>query len=198
MKRETTPQKISDKIIELCNKVVPGSEPVYVPVKAAVWSRLHECFPNVEQMVQEHGGQQINGWAIWQWANILVEAEAHSVWQSSKGELIDITPHDNGEKQILFLCDDSMVYSEQQIGNVRLAITDSPLVAELIDLMQETDIILGDYKPGTKISVGELQERLAPMGARQQAIVEQLNKKVGRNDLCPCMSGLKYKKCCGR
>lgn len=198
MKRETTPQKISDKIIELCNKVVPEVEPVYVPVEAAVWSRMHECFPNVQQMVQEQGGQQINGWAIWQWANILVEAEAHSVWQSLDGELIDITPHDNGEKQILFLRDDSMVYSEQQIGNVRLAITDSPLVAELIELMQETDVILGDYKPGTKISVGELQKRLAPMGVRRQAIVEQLNKKVGRNDLCPCMSGLKYKKCCGR
>lgn len=198
MKRETTPQKVTDKIIELCNKVVPEAEPIYVSVKVAVWSRLHECFPNVERMVQEQGGQQINGWAIWQWANILVEAEAHSVWQSLDGELIDVTPHDNGEKQILFLRDDSMVYSEQQIGNVRLAITDSPLVAELIELMQETDVILGDYKPGTKISVGELQKRLAPMGVRRQAIVEQLNKKVGRNDLCPCMSGLKYKKCCGR
>lgn len=24
------------------------------------------------------------------------------------------------------------------------------------------------------------------------------SKKVGRNDLCPCGSGKKYKKCCGR
>ncbi len=24
------------------------------------------------------------------------------------------------------------------------------------------------------------------------------DKKVGRNDPCPCGSGLKYKKCCGR
>ncbi|MFZ4772968.1 MAG: SEC-C metal-binding domain-containing protein [Chlamydiia bacterium] len=23
-----------------------------------------------------------------------------------------------------------------------------------------------------------------------------MNQKVGRNDLCPCGSGLKYKKCC--
>jgi len=23
-------------------------------------------------------------------------------------------------------------------------------------------------------------------------------KKIGRNELCPCGSGLKYKKCCGR
>jgi preprotein translocase subunit SecA len=24
------------------------------------------------------------------------------------------------------------------------------------------------------------------------------DKKVGRNDLCPCGSGLKFKKCCGQ
>lgn len=182
----------------MCNKVVPEAEPIYVSVKVAVWSRLHECFPNVERMVQEQGGQQINGWAIWQWANILVEAEAHSIWQSSEGELIDITPHDNGEKQILFLRDNSMAYSEQQIGNVRLAITASPLAAELIELSQKTEAVMSEYKPGEEIPVEELQKRLAPMAARKQVIVAQINKKVGRNDLCPCMSGLKYKKCCGR
>lgn len=27
---------------------------------------------------------------------------------------------------------------------------------------------------------------------------QQKAKKIGRNDLCPCGSGLKYKNCCGR
>jgi len=35
----------------------------------------------------------------------------------------------------------------------------------------------------------------APAGARRAA---SPSKKVGRNDPCPCGSGLKYKKCCGR
>lgn len=26
----------------------------------------------------------------------------------------------------------------------------------------------------------------------------RVGKKVGRNDPCPCSSGIKYKKCCGR
>ena len=26
----------------------------------------------------------------------------------------------------------------------------------------------------------------------------RVGKKIGRNDLCPCGSGKKYKKCCGR
>ena len=197
MKRETTPAEITDRIMDLCSSVVPGTLPAYVPVEAAGWGLMNECFPNVQRMVQEHGGQQVNGWAIWQWANILVEAEAHSVRKNPEGALIDITPHDNGERQILFLRD-SMVYSGQQIGSVRLAITDSPLAAELIGLSQKAEAVMSDYKPGTKIPIEEFQKRLAPIVARRQEIILQMNQKVGRNDPCPCQSGLKYKKCCGR
>lgn len=198
MKRETTPVEITDKIMELCSSVVPGAAPVFIPVEAAGWGLMNECFPNVQKMVRENGGLQVNGWAIWQWANILVEAEAHSVWQSPEGELIDITPHDNGEREILFLHDADMVYSGQSIGNVRLAITGSPLVAELVDLGNKIDAVMCSYAPGTEIPLSELRRRLLPLNERREAIVRMLNQKVGRNDLCPCQSGLKYKKCCGR
>jgi uncharacterized protein YecA (UPF0149 family) len=33
--------------------------------------------------------------------------------------------------------------------------------------------------------------------ARPETIVRE-DKKIGRNDPCPCGSGKKYKKCCGR
>lgn len=33
---------------------------------------------------------------------------------------------------------------------------------------------------------------------KTRTIIREYNKKVGRNDLCPCGSGKKYKKCCGR
>ena len=29
-------------------------------------------------------------------------------------------------------------------------------------------------------------------------LTSQTHKKIGRNDLCPCGSGKKYKKCCGK
>lgn len=198
MKRETTPSKVTDKIMELCGGIVADMRPVYIPVSVMEWSLPNECFPNVQRMVQEHGGKQINGWAIWQWANILVEAEAHSVWENSEGQLIDITPHDNGESEILFLRDDNMVYSMEQIGSIRLALTESPLVAELIELSEKTEKIMGEYKPGTKIPVTELQTKLLPLASRRQELIMQLNRKAERNEPCPCMSGLKYKKCCGK
>lgn len=198
MKRETTPTRITDKIMELCSGIIPKAVPEYVSVEVQEWSRPMECFPNVEQMVREQNGKQVNGWAIWQWANILVEAEAHSVWENSEGQLIDITPHDNGESEILFLRDDNMVYSMEQIGSIRLALTESPLAAELIELSEKTEEIMSEYKPGTKIPIMELQKRLAPLAMRRQEIIAQMNRKAERNETCPCMSGLKHKKCCGK
>lgn len=191
MKRETTPAKVTDKIMELCGKAVPEVAPVYVSVDVQGWSLLSECFPNVQRMVRESGGRQVNGWAIWQWANVLVEAEAHAVWESLEGELVDITPHDRGESQILFLRDDNMVYSGKRIGSIRQPLTGSPLVLELIELLNERDRIMS-------AAPGRLCEMPNSLLIRIRQIQETLHREVGRNDPCPCQSGLKYKKCCGR
>lgn len=191
MERETTPIRVTDKIMELCSGILLDVEPEYVPVAAQEWSLLSECFPNVERMVREHGGQQVNGWAIWQWANVLVEAEAHSVWQSPEGKLVDITPYDGGEMKTLFLRDDTVVYSGRPIGSIRQPLTDSPLVAELIQLMNERDRIICASSKGEC----EIPESLM---VRIMQIQMLLHMEVGRNDPCPCQSGLKYKKCCGR
>lgn len=191
MKRETTPEKITDKVMELCNRTVSGAVPVYVPVEAAGWSQPHECFPNVRRMVQEQGGRQVNGWAVWQWANIVVTLEAHAVWESPEGKLVDITPHDCGERDILFFRDDGVVYSGKPIGSIRQPLTGSPLVAELIELLNERDRIMST-------APGRLCEMPKSLLVRIMQIQETLHREVGRNDPCPCQSGLKYKKCCGR
>ena len=191
MKRETTPVEITDRIMELCSGAVPGTVPVYVPVEAAGWGLMNECFPNVQRMVREHGGQQVNGWAVWQWANISVTLEAHAVWESPESKLVDITPHDCGEREILFLRDDRVVYSGKPIGSIRQPLTASPLVAELIELLNERDRIMS-------AAPGRLCEMPKSLLIRIMQIQERLHREVGRNAPCPCQSGLKYKKCCGR
>lgn len=191
MGKETTPARVTDKIMELCSRAVPGLMPEYVFVEPAGWCRPRECFPNVGRMVREHGGRQVNGWAVWQWANIMVEAEAHAVWETPEGKLVDITPHDNAERRILFLRDGSMAYSGSPIGSIRQALTGSPLVAELIRLMDERDrIMCASAGPTYSIPAGMLKRIMEIQGI--------LRTKAGRNDPCPCQSGLKYKKCCGR
>jgi len=44
----------------------------------------------------------------------------------------------------------------------------------------------------------ELSKRVPPPPPSAPAPVEPHTRKVGRNDPCPCGSGKKYKKCCGR
>lgn len=42
------------------------------------------------------------------------------------------------------------------------------------------------------------EERIAIYKDFQRSKIVHVEKKPGRNDLCPCGSGKKYKKCCGR
>src|SRR5205823_12309390 len=43
----------------------------------------------------------------------------------------------------------------------------------------------------------ELQQARMAGGGEQLVQQRRVGEKVGRNDLCPCGSGKKYKKCCG-
>lgn len=191
MKRETTPARISDKIMELCGQVVPGIEPVYVPTAAQPWCLPNECFPNVERMVKERGGRQVNGWTVWQWANMVITTEAHAVWQNQEGELIDITPHNLGEKEILFLPDARVIFVGYPIMGKRIPLTGSSLVAEMIDLMNVRDSYLCSTSERTYKIPEELLNRI-------MQVQSKLYEEVKGNEFCPCQSGLKYKKCCGR
>jgi len=48
-----------------------------------------------------------------------------------------------------------------------------------------------DLQPGKSEDITDLEVLLNPVET------ETAEKKVGRNDPCPCGSGKKYKKCCG-
>lgn len=190
MSRVTTPRIITSKIKELCWSI-SKHEPVFVAVKVDPSSLINECFHNVEAYIEKHGGQRILGRSVWQRANVLIEAEAHAVWKSPGGDMVDITPHTSEETSILFLADPEMKYDSNCIPNVRKALTLSPLVAEFINLYDERDRIAVESKENTFILSADMYRRMLE-------IERVFNQRVGRNDPCPCQSGIKYKKCCGK
>lgn len=100
----TTPRVITPQIHVLC-KSISEYEPVFVPVVAEPGNLINECFHNVYAYIEKHGGQKILGCSIWQSANVLIEAEAHAVWKSPSGNMVDVTPHSNNETSILFSVD---------------------------------------------------------------------------------------------
>jgi len=55
------------------------------------------------------------------------------------------------------------------------------------------------YKVGIAKEKAPAQSPMAEAAKRKEAVaVGKAGSKVGRNDPCPCGSGKKYKKCCGR
>jgi preprotein translocase subunit SecA len=53
-------------------------------------------------------------------------------------------------------------------------------------------------QPIARVQIAKpLQEGFEGTGEGKKTVVVRKAEKVGRNDLCPCGSGKKYKKCCG-
>lgn len=191
MANETTPSVITDEIKQLCATICPEAKPFYVDASPFDGMQPNECFKNVDTVMQKLDGERITGWAIWQWANILVEAEAHAIWKAPDGQLIDVSPHISAEEHILFLPDDRVQFNGNPIPSHRQALTNSPLVAELIALSDKKDTIAA-------ASSGQTYAMDTADVRRMAELIFQFHRSAERNEPCPCGSGLKYKKCCGR
>ena len=59
-------------------------------------------------------------------------------------------------------------------------------------LKQDYIVVLMNLK-FVKTSSGKSEEKTS-----EEKSINQINKKVKRNEPCPCGSGKKYKKCCGK
>ncbi|MCD6352694.1 MAG: preprotein translocase subunit SecA [Proteobacteria bacterium] len=61
-----------------------------------------------------------------------------------------------------------------------------------IRIASEPELVSPGASSPSQLTMGRGEE------AKKQETVRRTSKKVGRNDPCPCGSGKKYKKCCGR
>lgn len=188
---EIFPISANAEILAFCQQLVPEAEPILVPIYLLSESRENECFDNVERYIQKYGGERILGWQLMRWANIMIEAQAHAIWRSPTGELLDISPCEQSSS--LFLPDLNMKYNGYPIGNIRQALTDSPLVSTLIDMLTQHDKLRSSVKSGEEYEISwDLHTQI------NKILFILRNTDVGRNSPCPCQSGLKFKKCCGR
>ena len=81
-----------------------------------------------------------------------------------------------------------------------------PNFMEVINKFRNTkmtfDELLNEYKSEQSYACATVLEESAVFATVYEMLAEEENKvevqKVGRNDPCPCGSGKKYKKCCGR
>ena len=188
------PREKTPKVLELCNEINPGIEPVWVPVRTIRNAIQNECFGNVKNKIERDGGSIQYGWVIWEWVNVLVEAEFHAVWRSRQGRLICISPNDQNENKILFLPDDSRAFNgKNRIDNIRKSLRQETVVDEFIKISQQL------FKEQERLTEGQfglvtihLTPTLRKLAVRYKELREEIKKlpplpKPNAN--CPCRNG---------
>lgn len=196
--QSTTPKNINYHILKLIRKLGLKDDPIWIDIISEDWCIINECFDNVEKKIIKNGGKIIYGWQIWEWENVLVEAEFHSVWEEpKKNTLIDITPKDNNESKILFVKDKTMIFNGSRVDNVRLPLRKDKLINNFIYISKKLNELIenGNHPDNPLISTFNKDEFIE-LSFSKMKLVEFLKAGANENTKCFCDSGRKYKNCC--
>lgn len=129
------PTTITTAIADFCREISPKGDLSFVAVRPAVGAKPNQCFFNVEDQAKRSNGKMVCGWTIWEWPDIYIEAEFHSVLQMPSGELVDVTPKVDGESRILFVTDHRVkfyVANPKWRDNIRKPLVDDKRVEKFL------------------------------------------------------------------
>lgn len=162
-----------------CYRVVPGSQPCHIPLQPLAGAPESECFSVVPEQVRRCGGEQVVGWAIWEWRKVMIEAEFHAVWRDPDGNLVDVTPKPFEMPKILFLPDPNRRYEGVQVDNVRHPLRKDPRIKRFIDLAERLFALLNEgdlaHQYGD-ITSPEIRQVRHEMGQIQMALAERYGR----------------------
>lgn len=190
------PKTIHSEVSKFAEEVGTGTSPSFVLLKPEKVYIVSDCFGNVKKHVAKFGGAIRHGWAIWEIPKIFLEAEFHAIWESPLGELIDVTPRDDGEVRVLFLPDPTKVYEGRSINNIRKPLKDTALTRSLVHMGNLNAAFHEQYQQNGLVTTSQeamddLQHALYEMSVRSF-------QEARPNELCPCLSGKKFKHCHGK
>lgn len=130
-----TPHADDPYVIDLLEMIPTAQEFTVIQIEPEPGPVINDCFETVRKKVDADGGEAIYGWQIWK-LPYLIQAEFHTVWKTSQGELKDITPKLFALERILFVRDSTLAYEGKQVDSVRLNITDNKLVDHFIQVSE--------------------------------------------------------------
>ena len=192
---------ITNEYVKKLLKILDVNEkPIYLKVTPEPYAKIVECFPAVDEKIKNDGGQKVLGWQIWKTEHIL-EAEFHAVWESKNGELKDITPKQIDISNILFLPDKTLKYDGRQKDNIRLNISNNPLVDDYIKICEIEFKFLNKgnraFEYGEIKLSGKENQFYKLLQETKSIIFIMLQTNYTRNSYCLCGSQKKYKHCHG-
>lgn len=187
---------------ELVSKIGISGKPVTARVATDPEAIENECFKNVAYKVQKDGGTIAYGWQFHR-QPFSLEAEFHAVWQDSDGSLWDVSPKRNGEKDTLFLIDQTRAFDGRQVDNVRISMLDNLLVDDYIALAEAKFRMMNSgaraFQTGPLTFDSPAETQMFQGISNLMVTIEQmLAEGKSRASLCPCNSNLKFKQCHGK
>jgi hypothetical protein len=200
-KTANTPSAISEPILSLCRSICASQQPVYVKHSPELYAQVNDCFPAVDRKIRECGGEGHYGWQLWEWPDVLLEAEFHAVWLSPENELVDITPKPFKPDRILFLPDPNMRYKGEQVNNIRVPLSRNPATRDFIGVCDAIFRIQNRGDRANQLAVtleGSEAQLHQCLQETKLLLLQMLESGLTRSSQCPCNSGKKYKACHGR
>ncbi|RTR38371.1 zinc chelation protein SecC [Shewanella canadensis] len=94
---------------------------------------------------------------------------------------------------------ESFGYNTKRVAKPGTSDNPLTLVVQSVERQAEVEAILSQHNLLANIEVNaEAEENISELdGLLNKPQTTRFDKKPNRNDLCPCGSGKKYKKCCG-
>jgi len=173
------PREITAEVLELCREIDPDRSPFRISVMNLPGASDGPEFVALKNHVAREGGRVQFGWLLREVPGWYLEAEFHGVWVSPGGEMFAVLPGHEGETGQLFLPDSRRTFQGRTIPGRFRALSTSPDVEAVVRHAEFHAGLVADSE-----------------NLRRQTVVAQGG--AARNDACPCGSGLKFKKCCGR
>jgi SEC-C motif len=196
------PRDIFPYVADFCRSLGPTATPIFIDVVSAESDLPVECVGNVRRRTAALGGEEVLGWKIWEWYGVMIEAEFHMVWRSPDGQVHDVTPNRLPFKRVLFLPDPSLRYQEKQVANIRHPLIADPRVREFIAAEIQIFAIQNKGERAAQFEIRISQDEARSIRAleyRKAQLATLIEGAApGRNELCRCGSGQKYKRCCGK
>lgn len=207
---------IDDKVVEICNLFCPDTSYPEEWDITALGRNLSEVMPISLPLFRDTDITKLTN----KQAHEYILNRAHELYEKQEKTLADAGLSMREAERIVLLNNvddkwmdhiDNMDQLRQGIG-LRAYGNVDPVVAfrkESFDMFEQmvesisldTVKMLYHIKVESKLARKEVKETGASLEDGEQkpkATVRKTDKKVGRNDPCPCGSGKKYKNCCGK
>ena len=192
MNTTTTPRRIAPPVRRLIETLTPGGQARYLAVHPEPDAAVNGCFSNVRAKSERDGGRMLCGWQLWEWPQVLVEAEFHAVWLSPQGRMEEITPKPHGETSVLFVPDERRSYDGQVVDNVRMALHGDQLIEHFIRVSRAIAQAVADGGRDRGPP-----EQIAPLRQAQRFLGCSIHSGLREHDPCLCGSGSRYRRCHG-